>query len=153
MRIEYKCWEKIIIKSLFVLLTLFIVRAGTGSFSFLSIITAGFLNARSLYSSLCSACIPLFLMKTWHLTREQRWELMGPRHPATADPNSLKFSRIIAAGPHSWTDQVWLRPAWTGLEVFIFHRIFLNFGTLLRDLSCLDFQEEVVSIDSVMVDL
>ena len=42
--------------------------------------------------------------------------------------------------------------------IFIFHRTFLHFGTESRgeerkDLPCLDFQEEVVSIDSVMVDL
>ena len=98
-------------------------------------------------------CLHSFLSNE-DMTLDQRARLRTVRtlcHPA--DPNSLKFSRIIAARPHSWTDQVWLSPGWRYLYFtqHNLHPAFLNFVTLRRDLPGLDSQEEVVKIDSVMV--
>ena len=117
MRIEYKCWGEIILKSVFVLLMLFIVCAG--SHSFLSIITAGFLIARPLYSSLSPACIPLILMKTWHLTREQGWELLGPS--ATLPPCWPKQFKVLTNNCSEATFLDWPGVTQPRLEVFIFH--------------------------------
>ena len=120
---------------------------------FLSVITVGFLDVGSLYSPLSSAYIPLFLMKTRHLTRAPL------RTVGTCWPKQFKVLTNNCSGA---TFLLWPGVTQPRLEVFLSHRAnehsvliqwFLNFVQFSGDLPCLDFQEEVVKIDRVMEDL